>query len=219
MPHIVFVDDKLDWSNFSVVGNLRQLYGDPSIPVEMYDKCDLSKLDPIDDLFLSGHGSSASSGKFKSADDLALVLQKGHLKEEHKLVVLLTCSSADTSASLNCFAAELQVSLQKLGYKSISVMGGTGRVVVGPLGRESLIADRSYREAFGLQTGVVNKHQTAVNHCEQLVKKVMSGSRSPHDLAETADQVAATLTTFYADLMAAFKPMLKSDSQSYAMYR
>lgn len=219
MPHIVFVDDKLDWSNFSVVGNLRQLYGDPSIPVEMYDKCDLSNLDPIDDLFLSGHGSWASSGKFKTADDLALVLEKGHLKKEHKLVVLLTCSSADTSVSLNCFAAELQISLQKLGYKSISVMGGTGRVVVGPLGREALIADRSHREAFGLQTAVVKSHQGEVDHCELLVKKVMSGSRSPHDLAQAADQIAAKLTSFYTDLMAAFKPMLKSDSQAYAMYR
>lgn len=219
MPHIVFVDDKLDWSNFSVVGNLRQLYGDPSIPVEMWDKCDLSKLDPIDDLFLSGHGSWKSSGRYQSSDQLAADLEKGNLKKGHKLVVLLTCSSADTSVSVNCFAGELQVSLQKLGYMGISVMGGTGRVVVGPLGREALVADRFSNEALGLQTGVVTKHQSAVNHCEQLVKKVMSGSRSPHDLAETADQVAATLATFYADLMAAFKPMLKSDKQAYAMYR
>jgi hypothetical protein len=219
MPHIVFVDDKLDWSNFSVVGNLRQLYGDPSIPVEMYDKCDLSKLDPIDDLFLSGHGSSSSSGKFKTADDLALVLEKGNLKKEHKLVVLLTCSSADTSASLNCFAAEMQISLQKIGYKSVSVMGGTGRVVVGPLGREALLADTLPSEALGLQTGEMAKHPGALAHCKLLVDNVMKGSRSPHDLAQTADLIAAKLTSFYADLMAAFKPMLKSDKQAYAIYR
>jgi hypothetical protein len=223
VAHIVFVDYHLDWSNFSVAGNLREMYGSPMPPVEMYDSCDLSKLDPADELYLSAHGSSTSSGSFKDAGDLAKALQGAGLKTSHKTLVLMTCSSADVPPNQTCFAVELKTAMDALGYKSINVWGGTGRVLVSNTGREALMADRFKGEAWGIQSGVMKNHQSQVDHCTLLVTKVMGtppNNKKPSgaELAKAADEVNMTLKGFYKDLMTAFKPMLKADPGAFAKF-
>lgn len=223
MAHIVFVSYDLDWTNFSVAGNLREMYGDPRPPVDMFDACDLSKLDPVDELYLSAHGSSTSSGQFKNATDLAKALQGANLNANHRTIVLMTCSSADAAPNQTCFAAELKTALEGLGYKSINVWGGTGRVVVSNTGREALVADRMVNEAWNLQNGVVKTHQTEVDHCKLLVTKVMGtypSAKKPSgsELAQAVDEVNIKLKTFYQDLMKAFKPMMKPDPGAFAKF-
>jgi len=214
MPHIIFVDDEgLDWSNFSVAGNLRKLYGGFDTPVEMYDKCDLSTLKSDDYLFLSGHGDSNQCGKFANSDDLAKTLADHKLSKEHRHIVLVSCSSAVGQQS---FASKLQLSMKKLKYANIDVMGGTGPVVVGPSGREAVDKNR-VAEASKIQGDLETKH-SVTGHCDNLVTDAKKDP-TPKKLAAAADQIAVTLSGFYADFMSGLKPMLKSDKEAYKILR
>ena len=210
MPQILFVDTHLDWSNFSVAGNVRAMNLAAKPPVAMIHGCDLSGLNPAEDLYLSAHGSFHSSGEFGESDDLAAALQKGGLKANHQSIVMLTCSAAvDMPVPYRRpIAMDLKQSLAGKGYKNIKVEGGTGFVVVFPGGKQVVMPDKG-SEAGGEQSKCEAAHKSELDHCKLLVTSTMKDPK-PDALAKAVDEVAAKLIPFYADLLVAFKPYLKT---------
>lgn len=209
MPQILFVDTHLDWSNFSVAGNIRAMTLAAKPPVAMIHGCDLSGLDPAQDLFLSAHGTFYSSGEF-NADSLADALIKGGLKKAHQSIVMLTCSAAVEMPVpfKRPIASDLKSNLSGKGYGQITVEGGTGFVVVFPGGKQVVMPDKG-GEAYAEQVKCETTHKAELDHCKQLVTKTMQDPK-PDALAKAVDEVAAKLISFYADLLVAFKPYLKT---------
>jgi len=210
MPQILFIDKDLDWSNFSVAGNVRAMNMAAKPPVAMIHSCDLSGLNPAEDLFLSAHGSFHSSGEFGESDDLAEALKKGGLRQNHQSIVMLTCSAAVEMPVpyRRPIAMDLKQSLKNKGYGHITVEGGAGFVVVFPGGKQVVMPDKG-TEAGGEQEKCELRYDAELSHCKLLVTKTMTDPK-PDVLAKAVDEVAAKLIPFYADLLAAFKPYLKT---------
>jgi hypothetical protein len=220
MPRVLFVDHKnsLDWSNFSVAGNVRARLGKATTPVEMIGRSDLSTLGPAETLFLSAHGSSESSGKFNDAKVLAEKLQAQGLKKTHQSLVLLTCSSAvqPDDPLLKPFAENLKTELVKLKYNSIVVEGGRGFVVVFPEGRQAVVP-RMGGPAGDAQAEVEKAHANVLMSCTLRVDQALSNPTSA-GLGQAADEIAAMLIKFYADLANAFKPFLMGTQYAYKKF-
>jgi hypothetical protein len=218
MPYILFVDTNLDWSNFSVAGNMRAKYGAAKTPVEMIFTCNVSGLDPSEELFLSAHGAPTSSGNFTRSDDLAKALEKGGLKKAQQKLVLLSCSSAVNPAqpNQNCFASDLKQSMSGLGYKSITVEGGTGFVVVFPAGQQVVVKQMG-GPALEKQLALEKKYASELQHCKQIVATTL-GDPKPAALAKAVDEVAVTLIPFYADLLKDFQPFLKDEAYAFKKF-
>ena len=220
MPQILFVDHKhkIDWSNFSVAGNVRAQHGKATTPVSMIGKSDLSTLDPGDVLYLSAHGSSESSGKFNDAKVLAEKLQTQGLQKTHQSIVLLTCSAAvqPDNPHVKSFAVNLKTELQALKYGGITVEGGRGFVVYFPHGKEA-VRTTAKTQAIVAQQKTVALNQWVVNACVLRAQRATSNATA-EELGQASDEIAAFLSKFYADLALAFNPFLMSADQAFVKY-
>ncbi|HEY4356745.1 MAG TPA: hypothetical protein VGN16_13420 [Acidobacteriaceae bacterium] len=216
MSRVLFVDTHLDWSNFSVAGHVRQI--EKGTSVEMIWGCNLASMKSDEPLFLSAHGSSTSSGSFKNAKSLATLLKSSGLPVTHKTLIFLTCSAAvdPKIKGVDSFALDMKAQLQGLGYKNIDVTGGRGAVVVFPSGWVS-VKKKMVSLAGAEQDRLVLLHFRALDYCKLLVKDAMSNPIAPV-LQRTADEVAVTLSSFYADLETGFAGYLKPKAKAFVTH-